>query len=228
MQQIASNSVEETKKEIPRWYRAKRVPDSLLCFNQGRLKSTNFLHRLFSSPSLSLDWYSGDAIGLLEGSVDAAVVLGGVLLDRLDELLVVAGLLLSAVDDVPGLLNAGAGSSSGGSSARGSGRSAWGVEDLVGLIHLLVVLLEGLPGLGGVGGALLLSGNSNAVGARGLCGGSSRVGLRAGVVEGVVGGGDTLVVGLSVSGDGGHEGRHFDCLVLKGGLVWRKMDSGGW
>lgn len=78
---------------------------------------------------------------------DAAVVLNSLALDGLPHLLDVAGCL-----DLLALgLEASLGSGCDGAGARRSGgRHALRVEDRVGLVHLLVVLLDGLPRLGDV------------------------------------------------------------------------------
>jgi hypothetical protein len=87
------------------------------------------------------------------GRVDAAVVLNSPGLDGLPDLLNVAGRgALQLVLDALGLeasLGRGSSGVGGGVGARGDGA---GVEDGVGLVHLLVVLLERLPCLLDVAG----------------------------------------------------------------------------
>jgi hypothetical protein len=125
-------------------------------------------------------------------------------LDGLPHFLVVAGLKLGLALSLEADLW-GWGRRAG---ARGSGgRDAGGVEDGVGLVHLLVMLLDGLPRLGDVALRLLGllrcgGGLARAVG----CGDGSAWG-----VGGLVGSVEGVVVGLCVSRNGGEDvGWHFE------------------
>lgn len=148
------------------------------------------------------------AVNSDRSSVHAPVVLNGAGLDGLPHLLVVPWLLLLRGN--AGCLEAGLGSWCGRARAgrSGGGDHALRVEDGVGLVHLLVVLLESLPRLGDVavglllrrhGGGGVLAGGSWGAGG----GGAERVGC-------LVGGVERVVVSLGVSRDVGEDvGWHF-------------------
>lgn len=154
----------------------------------------------------AFDLFGANVVGVDVGSVDAPVVLDGLVLQGLPDLAVVAGslgLFLVAL-----MLDAGAWGRDGGAGAGGGGGDTRGVEDSVGLVHLLVMLLDCVPGLGGVGWALLclFLRHGDRVVAGWLSGWR---GGRAGGVVGAVGSVEALVVCLCVSRDGGEEGWHF-------------------
>lgn len=135
------------------------------------------------------------------GILHTAVVLNCPVLDGLPHLLVVPWLVLVHLH--PLALEADLGGWGSGASAGGAGEAlALRVEDGVGLIHLLVVLLDGFPRLGDVALRLL----RDLGGGGGLAGGSGGAGLRhAWGVGCLVGGVEALVVGLCVSGDVGED-----------------------
>lgn len=147
------------------------------------------------------------------GVVHAPVVLDSPVLDGLPHLLNVAwclGLLL-VLDTLS--LEADLGGWCSGGGARGSSaRLALGVEDSVGLVHVLVVLLDRLPGLGDVALRVLrlLGGGGGVAGANwsAAAGHAWGVGCLVGCVEAVV-------VGLCVGGDVGEDvGWHCGSVCL--------------